>query len=315
MFTPNEGAGPPGSVPANGIRQVRVLYLFAGARRRSGLARSLRIACKGTGIKVFVDEIDILRGGRRHDLLRKARREKLMAKVRRGHYYLTAASPPCGSFSRSRSANNRGPRPIRSKKFPRGFPWLRGSSLMQARCANTLVDFTVEVLAAQMQNSPGLTILEHPEDLGRTGNDVPGSIWQLDAIKELKGKGNVITGAIRQSDFGTTYQKPTRLLGRLPGLAGHVFEGWPCFDGGGLLHRPAPQVYRDFYKTHRAARKSLQDDGHSGVARETVSSPGTACGCSSAQLRTCRGSVERGWWRRLRSEGPWLGGGVPPGPC
>ena len=156
---PSEGAGPPGVVPANGLREARVLYLFAGARRRSGLAKSLRVACKGTGIRVFVDEIDILRGGRQHDLLRRAYREKIMAKVRQGYYQLAAASPPCGTFSRSRSANNRGPKPIRSKKFPLGFPWLQGSSLMQARCANTLVDFTAEVLAAQMETTPGLTIL------------------------------------------------------------------------------------------------------------------------------------------------------------
>ena len=137
--TPNESVGLPGNFPVNDAREVRVLYLFAGARRRSGLARSLRIECKGTGVRVVVDEIDILRGGRKHDLLCRTRREKLLTKIRRGHYHLAAASPPCGSFSRSRSANNRGPRPIRSKKFPRGFPWLQGSSLVQARCANILV--------------------------------------------------------------------------------------------------------------------------------------------------------------------------------
>ena len=207
----------------------------------AALARSLRIACKGTGVRVVVDEIDILRGGRKHDLLCRTRREKLLTKIRRGHYHLAAASPPCGSFSRSRSANNRGPRPIRSKKFPRGFPWLQGSSLVQARCANILVDFTAEVLAAQMETSPGLTILEHPEDLGKTGKDVPGSIWQLENIIALGGQSNVDTGAIRQSDFGTTYQKPTRLLGRLPGLAGHVFGGWPCFDEEGYYTGPLPR--------------------------------------------------------------------------
>ena len=134
---------------------------------------------------MFIEEIDILRGGRKHDLLRKAHRDRILAKVRKGHYVLAAASPPCGTFSRSRSANNKGPRPVRSMTYPRGFPWLKVSSLIQARCANTLVDFTAEVLSAQMGTSPGLTILEHPEDLGKTGKDVPGSIWQLAKIQAL----------------------------------------------------------------------------------------------------------------------------------
>ena len=96
---PVEGAVRSGTVPANGARTVRVLYLFAGARRKSGLANSMRLACKGSGIKVIVEEVDILRGGRRHDLLRKVHRDKILVKVRKGHYVLTAASPP-SSMSR-----------------------------------------------------------------------------------------------------------------------------------------------------------------------------------------------------------------------
>ena len=88
---------------------LRVLYLFAGAKRKSGLARSLRIACKSTGTAVTVDEIDVLRGGRRHDLLSKKRQAHYRDRIRRGYYHLTAASPPCGSFSRARNAKYGGP--------------------------------------------------------------------------------------------------------------------------------------------------------------------------------------------------------------
>ena len=71
--------------------------------------------------------------------------------------------------------------------------------------------------------------------------DVPGSIWQFETVKELGCHLNVVTGAIRQSDFGTAYQKPTRLLGRLPGLSGHMFEGWPIFDDDGHYAGPLPK--------------------------------------------------------------------------
>ena len=86
-----------------------------------------------------------------------------------------------------------------------------------------------------------MVILEHPEDLGKAGTDVPGSIWQLESIKELASQSHVVTGAIRQSDFGTAYQKPTRLLGRLPGLSDHVFQGWPTFDNDGHYTGPLPK--------------------------------------------------------------------------
>ena len=205
---PSDGSGQPGIAPTSGARQLRVLYLFAGARRKSGLARSLRIACKGTGTAVTVDEIDILRGGRRHDLLSKKRQDRYRDRIRRGHYHLTAASPPCGSFSRARNAKNGGPRPLRSKKFVRGFPWLRGSSLHQTKVANALVDFTALALEDQLGTSLGLVILEHPEDLGRVGQDTPGSIWQFDAVKKLLDQPGVITGAPRIPAQTTTPPPP-----------------------------------------------------------------------------------------------------------
>ena len=112
---------------------------------------------------------------------------------------------------------------------------------MQARSATILVDFTATALAEQLQNEPGLAILEHPEDLGKVGKDVPGSIWQFESIKGLGSQADVVTGAIRQCDFGTTYQKPTRLLGRLPGLGQHMHEGWPTFDAEGSYTGPLPK--------------------------------------------------------------------------
>ncbi len=114
---------------------------------------------------------------------------------------------------------------MRSKTYPRGFPWLQGAAHRNTRSATTLVDFTARALHMQHETRPGLTILEHPEDFGRVGNYVPGSIWQCTNIQLLKDDDGVVTGAIRQSDFGAGYQKPTRLLGRMPGLDQRVALG------------------------------------------------------------------------------------------
>ena len=119
--TPGDIALPPSICPASSSRWLRVLYLFAGARRKSGLAVSLRAACKGTGLKVDAAEVDVLCGGRRH-LLSRGRQNKVLAKIEQGGYQLVAASPLCGTFSRARSANARGPRPLRSTKTSSGLP-------------------------------------------------------------------------------------------------------------------------------------------------------------------------------------------------
>ena len=300
MAAPSDGAGQSGFGPAIGTRVLRVLYLFAGARRKSGLARSLKIACKGTGIAVTVDEIDILRGGRRHDLLSRKRQATFRDRIKRGYYHLTAASPPCGSFSRARSANRRGPKPIRSKKFLRGFPWLRGASLLQATCANAPVDFTTLALNEQLGNGPGLVILEHPEDLGKVGNDMPGSIWQFEAVRKLVDQPGVTTGALRQSDFGTAYQKPTRLVCRLPGIEDHLFVGWPSFDNERRYTGPLPKPEAPT-STYRTTRGSFQNYRYRGMAGKAVPLPCAADGGGIPQLRTSWCSSEVGWVRSSRN--------------
>ena len=63
--------------------------------------------------------------------------------------------------------------------------------------------------------------------LGQTadGHD-PGSIWQWDQFRALANLPDVVTGVLRQSDYGTAYQKPTRFLGHLAGLGQLLFTGW-----------------------------------------------------------------------------------------
>ena len=87
-------------------------------KRKSDFASHLKKAGSGTGIKVDITEIDALRGGKRHDMLRKSQQRKIVAAVHRGDYEVVAASPPCSTLSRARSANTSGPRPLRSRLHP-----------------------------------------------------------------------------------------------------------------------------------------------------------------------------------------------------
>ena len=85
-------AGPPLHAKAAGdsTRQVlRVLYLFAGPKRKSSLASALQQACKSTGVKVDVKEYDILQGGKNHDLTNKKRQAGLLRRVRGGEFFMS----------------------------------------------------------------------------------------------------------------------------------------------------------------------------------------------------------------------------------
>ena len=103
---------------------MKVLYLFSGRSRRSGLANHLRRAGITQGVTTIVKEVDILQNKRQHDLMQKARRIHYLELVKNGVFHLVAASPPCGTFSRARGANKQGPSPVRSRDHPRGLPHL-----------------------------------------------------------------------------------------------------------------------------------------------------------------------------------------------
>ncbi len=140
---------------------VRILYLFAGKQRRGDMGYFLGKFFKEKYIEIHMVEVDVLRGGKRHNLLQKSSRTKFMEEVEAKHFDVVIASPPCSTFSRARCTGDLGPRPLRSSRLPRGFPWLSSTARVTADEANSLVDVTSAVLRAQMSQG-GVGLLEHP---------------------------------------------------------------------------------------------------------------------------------------------------------
>ena len=210
-------------------------------KRRADVKHYLVPICRRNNINLRMIELDVLRS-RKHDLSQVQRRSYYISCAKRGTYDIILASPPCGTFSRARWANSDGPKPLRLQHCPRGFPWLTGAQRQGVDMANAFVDFTVNVLSAHFgQNTRAAGLMEHPEDLGqvRTGHH-PGSAWQFHNVRGLLRFAGVLWGALAQSDFGTRYPKPTRLLGRLDGLDKMIYEGAPAFDTGGHYTGPLP---------------------------------------------------------------------------
>eukprot|EP00434_Breviolum_minutum_P010462 symbB.v1.2.009227.t1/scaffold582.1/size184522/13 len=76
------------------------------------------------------------------------------------------------------------PRPIRSRQFPLGFPWLTTSNRQKAEEGTALACKMWELF--DIAREIGSHFLgEFPEDLGATSTGVPASIWQMDAFFSL----------------------------------------------------------------------------------------------------------------------------------
>ena len=187
------------------------MYLFAGKSRQSDVGSLLRAAEEAGHFHLVLKEIDIERGPD-HDLRDEQLWESIFAELQQGDWFLIV-SPPCNSFSRARFQYRKhpGPRPLRNRTWPKGFPWLSRHNKQIVEEANNFIE---QCLAACRFSAAagGKFLLEHPEDLGLVEGEHPGSIWQWEELQELLVQSAAVTFAIHQCQFGALYPKPTRLL-------------------------------------------------------------------------------------------------------
>ena len=222
----------------------RALYLFAGPKRKSTIGARLR------AIGWSVTEIDILQGGAKHDLTKPSVQGKLLAQIDERYWDALFTSPPCDTFSRVKFSNRWGPRPTRTFAAPRGLPNLTAVETRRNRLANSLTDFNYKAMKHHVAHEDTILALEFPEDLGAISTGEwrgtrPASIFQWPAFEELLSLPGVQTGGIRQSDYGTDYIKPTRLIFRFPGTTEtpmKLFPGPPEFDNFGFYIGPIPKA-------------------------------------------------------------------------
>ena len=148
------------------------------------------------------------------DLTQKAVQERrLLSKIASGEYFAVLISPPCSTFSRVTWANKRGPRPVRSYVWPRGFTRLSWTERKRANWGNIMADFSFLAFAMQMKHVHVMALFENPEDLGaiKSGQNFgkrPGSMWQFQQFSEVLQQEQVTTAAFYQEDFGTDTLNP-----------------------------------------------------------------------------------------------------------
>ena len=120
---------------------LRVLYVFAGCRRRADIFSCLKAMEAKYHFELKMREFDILLNDE-HDIRREHVWKTILDLVETQGFDVVICTPPCNTFSRARQAYKRhpGPRPIRSREWPRGFPWLEGRNARLAEEGNDFVD-------------------------------------------------------------------------------------------------------------------------------------------------------------------------------
>lgn len=232
--------------PKQGRATLRVAYLFSGVKRKASIAEYLQKLCVEEGIGLIVDEIDILIGGKEHDLLDRSSQDALMARIESGDYDVIILSPPCGTWSRANYSGLPGPKPVRGRSHPWGFPNIRPTDRRRADKGNEFIHFSIRSISAtqncKRRGRRVMTVLEHPEDLGRARLGVPASIRQLKELRSAFSEFPFVTVAGYQCQFpGVDRQKPTRLLSDILSLEEFGWKGWPVFDAADNYIGPLPQ--------------------------------------------------------------------------
>ena len=114
--------------PVGGVC-FRVLYLFAGRARQAVFGQALgevvalwNSEANAVHMTLALEEIDTLRGGLAHNLLEPEAQSSFIRRVSEGEFDLVIVTPPCNTFSRAVFQADDGPKPVRDKQWPKGFP-------------------------------------------------------------------------------------------------------------------------------------------------------------------------------------------------
>eukprot|EP00435_Cladocopium_sp_Y103_P020454 s3417_g5.t1 len=237
-FAPVSPVSPAAAVSPKGSKELRVLYLFSGGPRKSDVRSYLEDLCFKNGVKLKMTEVDLLLSDD-HDLSNDSKWNELLEKIKANEYDVILMSPPCSTWSRAVWANRLGPRPVRSREYPFGFPWLTGELREKAELGTLLVMRCIETL--EVAPTTTVCVWEHPEDLGRARNGTPAGVWQLPELRKVARRRNMETIVFHQCMYGADYPKPTRLLGDAYGLLQLGFARWPVLNKDLYYMGPLPR--------------------------------------------------------------------------
>ena len=224
----------------SGVKCLKVVYVFAGHRRRADVHEHLNQLAHTLGFRLEMHEFDLMRDPK-HDVLQEEMWKNLKVMIQELKPFCVIATPPCSTYSRARQFYkvSPGPRPIRSRQFPKGFPWLSHANKQKADEGTKLAERAWDLYF--LAHEIGATYLgEFPEDLGLTSTGVPASFWQMQQFQEVLSFRDSKTFSVFQCEFGAATPKPTRFVTDLEGFDGPLHWGAPQFDKDWKYIGPLP---------------------------------------------------------------------------
>ena len=107
--------------------------------------------------------------------------EAVVQQARRRAWDVCFMMPPSSTYSRARhrqDGQHGGPKPLRNRLYPDGFPWLAKQHVAAVELENSIISQCLNLALVLTELQIGWLLL-HPEDLGKLKNgDNPASIWQ-----------------------------------------------------------------------------------------------------------------------------------------
>ena len=178
-------------------------HLFSGTRRAGDVQEAIE---QLGGVAVSIDIIFDIDWG---NLLKESTFQLFARAIRERVLAGFVAGPPCETWSRARSVDNGGPRPLRTRIFPVGLPHLTRREMAQVSVGNQLLGVAL-CLFLHALIWGATAILEHPA----CPDDEPTfpSIWRLPVVDFLLRFETCTKLRIWQGLFGGISPKPTDLL-------------------------------------------------------------------------------------------------------
>ncbi len=161
---------------------------------------------------------------------------------------LVICTPPCSSWSRARYSNTAGPRLVRSREFPWGFPWLRGHSERKAHASNVLILFSLRLARLCAEAATSVRFVLVLPEARQLVVDFPIRLCSV-AFYQCH---CLLTSEINERG----YAKPTRLLSDIPGRQALGSLDWPHFDEFGKCLGPLASPCGHAHASHLVLHRS-----------------------------------------------------------
>ena len=220
-------------------RVFNFVHHYCGEHDR--LSEEVERECKKQGIRVNTTSIDLEKG---HDLTQREPYVHHLESARQGQIDGYHAGFPCNTYTvlRWRAAKYM-PKPLRSKKWPYGFPSLNESQKQECNKGTIMMARSVEMCRTMHRADVGVKVpsfftLENPPP---SGHHEHVSAWHMDEVTGLLEEVDTWQSAFFNTcsyetdlEKGTRHWKPQLIGGTLPGIQ-TLRRSCPC---EGRSHEP-----------------------------------------------------------------------------